>query len=76
MAKGKGKPAAPSAAPKANLKIISRTRRSSFERKCLSKSAKRLFAGCSSFVFKVVDKVEKKSREKVKKTDTNKGDNK
>lgn len=67
MSKGKGKPSV-SAAPKTDAKKVNRTRRSSFERKCLSKSVKRLFAGSSGVVFKLMDKVEKKSREKPKNT--------
>lgn len=56
---------------KPNTKVINRKRKAAFERKCLSKAAKRLFAGSSGVVFRLIDKVEKKSREKIKKGDTN-----
>lgn len=70
MAKGKGKPTT-TAAPKANQKTVSRSRKSSFERKSLSKSAKRLFAGSSGVVFRLIDRLEKKLKEKVKKVEQN-----
>lgn len=71
MSKGKGKPAAPSAAPKANSKVVNRKRKAAFERKCLSKAAKRLFAGSSGVVFRLINKVEKKLKEKIKKGESN-----
>lgn len=70
MVKGKAKSAAPSAAPKANQKIVNRKRRASFERKSLSKASKRLFAGSSGVVFRIIDKLERKLKEKPRKTDS------
>lgn len=63
----KSKPSTPPSTSKANMKVISRARKSAFERKCLSKAMKRLFAGSCSAIFRLMDRVEKKNKEKVKK---------
>lgn len=57
------KPAA--AAPAQAGKSVDRKRRNTLERKCLSKSLKRLFKGCSRTVFKTVMKAERDSKRKV-----------
>jgi hypothetical protein len=41
---------------------INRKRKSSFERKCLSKSSKRLFRDAPRSIFRIIDKVEKDAR--------------
>lgn len=48
------KPAAPVAAPSKPQNTVSRTRRNTLERKCLSKSAKRMFRGSSPSLFRAV----------------------
>lgn len=67
----KSKPSTPPSTSKTNMKSISRARKSAFERKCLSKAMKRLFAGSSCGIFRLIDKIEKKSREKIKKGESN-----
>ena len=62
----KGKPQ--TTAVKEQSPAVSRSKRSSFERKCLSKSFKRIFAGMGRQVFKVVLKAEQQSRKKKSKT--------
>jgi hypothetical protein len=59
---------APAAAPaKANVKKINRKRRNSFERKCLSKSMKRLFQDSPRAFFRELFQTEvaNKKRERV-----------
>lgn len=63
MAKGK-QSSAPTSVAKTDLKTISRKKRTSFERKCLSKSLKRMWAGASSQVFRTVLKAEADARKK------------
>ena len=63
MAKNSGKPAA--AAPaKADRKVIKRTTRNSFERKCLPKSFKVLFAGSNRATFRELLKVWQEGRKR------------
>ena len=52
--------------------MVTRTRRSSFERKCLSKSAKRLFHGMGRQVFKLLVAVDKPAKRKAEKQDATK----
>ncbi len=59
----KKKPAAAPAAAAGSK--INRKRRNTLERKCLSKSFKRLFKGCTSTVFSLVLQAERDSRRKV-----------
>lgn len=63
MAKGKQSSASTSA-PKADQKTVNRKKRTSFERKCLTKASKRLYAGSTPTVFRVVYKVERDLRRK------------
>lgn len=62
MAKNQGKPQA--AAPKSDRKVIKRSTRNSFERKCLPKSLKVLFAGSDRATFRVLLKSWQESRKR------------
>ncbi len=44
------------------MKEINRLRRNSIERRCLSKSMKRLFSGAPHGTFKMLEKVKRASR--------------
>lgn len=62
MSKAKASaPAAPAAKPKST---VSRTRRSAFERKSLTKESKRLFGSCSKEVMRMIRSAEAESRKK------------
>ena len=48
--------------PEVSMKEINRLRRNSIERRCLSKSMKRLFSGAPHGTFKMLEKVKRASR--------------
>lgn len=56
-------------APKADTNTVQRSKRTSFERKCLSKSYKRLFCGMGKEVFKLVLAAERQSKKKQRATE-------
>ena len=65
MAAPKKKPATPVAAtPAKNLKTVKRTRRNALERKCLSKTMKRLFLGADRTLFRMALDAERVARAK------------
>jgi hypothetical protein len=65
MAAQKKKAPAPVAAtPAKSLKTIKRTRRNALERKCLSKTMKRLFIGADRTLFRLALDAEREARAK------------
>lgn len=57
----------PQAKPQVESKpSVNRSRKNSFERKCLSKSSKRIIAGLGKTISKLFQKVEEEVKEKAK----------
>jgi hypothetical protein len=63
MAKNSGKNQ-PAAAPKGDMKVVKRSTRNSFERKCLPKEFKVLFAGSDRATFKMLLKAWQEGRKR------------
>ena len=51
---------------KGDTKTINRQKRTSFERKCISKSAKRMFMGMGKQVFKLILEAEGRNKKSAK----------